>query len=97
MSINNEPVGSVDSPGNMEKMSLEGDLYIGGYPGPAPYPDIMSTSNFSGCIDEVFLGLDIADLTNVNDAVNTREGCDVQVLNAYSDDQPFFDVTKRES
>ena len=79
MSVNNEPVGSVESPGDMEKMSLSGDLYIGGYPGPSPFPS-LAIANFSGCIDEVFLGLDVADLTNVNDAVNTREGCDVQVV-----------------
>ena len=82
MSVNQELVGSVESPGDMEKMSLVSDLYIGGFPGgaeAAPYP-LLTTSNFSGCIEEAFLGVDHVDLTKFIDAVNTREGCETQVI-----------------
>ena len=77
MSINGEPVGSVDSTGEHAQLSMDGDLYLGGYPGPIPFE--IRSSNFTGCIEEVKLGPDNADLRNANEAINTKTGCSVKV------------------
>lgn len=70
---------SVSSDGVEDKLSVEGNIYIGGYPGnESPFRDV-SVGNFTGCVKDMYLGLDSADLNNYLEAVNTQEGCQRQV------------------
>ncbi|TRY60964.1 hypothetical protein TCAL_05712 [Tigriopus californicus] len=74
LSVNNDLVGNVESYGDMAQLSVESDIYLGGFPGEVPYPDVDGY-NFTGCMEEVFIGLDSADLNSYNEAVGIEPGC----------------------
>ena len=70
---------TVESDGVESELSVEGNIYIGGFRGEeSPFRDV-SVGNFSGCIEEVYLGLDSADLNDYVEAVNTQRGCKREV------------------
>lgn len=80
LTINNELIGEAESGGDETRLSVTGDIYIGGYPGDIPYYSVQSW-NYTGCIEEVSIGLDRADLSNYNSALNVKEGCQVESEN----------------
>ena len=43
-----------ETTGQLDRLSVEGSLYIGGYPGTPPYPGVSAT-NFSGCVESLHL------------------------------------------
>ena len=79
MKVNNSPVGDAEAPGEMERLSISSDLYLGGFPGAPPFPDVADAANFTGCVEDFFLGLDRPDLTQYSESVNTQEGCEQKV------------------
>ena len=61
---------------------MGGDYYLGGYPSAAaPFYGMAGTANFSGCLKDVFLGQDTADLGSFSESVNIKSGCTLEVRN----------------
>ena len=52
-----------ETSGSLDRLSVEGGLYIGGYPGTPPYPGVVAT-NFSGCVEALYLDSDPVQLSN---------------------------------
>ena len=71
---------TAEAPGTMDRLTLgSGDLlYLGGHPDGMPYPGVQA-ANFSGCVEEVFVGQDRANLRDYAQAQNAREGCQIEV------------------
>ena len=44
-------------------LSVDGILYVGGYPGTPPYQGVSAT-NFSGCIESLYLDSDPVELSS---------------------------------
>ena len=61
---------------------MGGDYYLGGYPtSEAPFYGMAGTANFSGCLKDVFLGQDTADLGSFSESANIKTGCTLEVGN----------------
>ena len=54
LTLNGQEVGEMTSSGGMDKLSVVGPLYVGGFPGTPPYQSVTPI-NFTGCIEEVSL------------------------------------------
>ena len=81
MSVNNEPAIDLEYTGTEETLSITTDIFLGGYAGQeTPFYDVQAV-NFTGCVEDVFIGPDSADLNSFTEAVNTRQGCEVEVRN----------------
>ncbi len=80
LSIDNVLQSQVASNGEMDSLSVSGDYYVGGYPASGAPFEGMSTSaaNFTGCLKDVFIGQDAADLESYTQSVNTKKGCDLE-------------------
>ncbi len=81
LKADNRMLGEAESEGESESFSIAGDIYLGGYPNKPPYLEVSSAVNFSGCVKDFFLNLDRPDLRNYKEALNTREGCQLEVRN----------------
>ena len=46
---------------------------------------MAGTANFSGCLKDVFLGQDTADLGSYSESVNIHSGCTMEVRNSCRD------------
>ena len=46
---------------------------------------MAGTANFSGCLKDVFLGQDTADLGSFSESVNIHSGCTMEVRNSCRD------------
>ncbi len=79
MQVNSSPVGEAEAPGEMERLSISSDIYVGGVPGRAPFPDVADAVNFTGCVEDLYLGLDPADFDRSVANVNVKEGCKQEV------------------
>ena len=77
--VNGQEVGVVSTNGQMDRLSVEGSLYVGGYPGEPPYRGINPT-NFSGCIEELHLDVNPVVLSTSmgENSVGVRPGCAVE-------------------
>ena len=66
--------------GDGDSLTLGGDYYLGGYPSAeAPFYGMAGTANFSGCVKDVFLGQDTADLESYSESVNVKNECTMEV------------------
>ena len=54
LTLNGQEGGEMTSSGGMDKLSVVGPLYVGGFPGTPPYQSVTPV-NFTGCIEEVSL------------------------------------------
>ena len=81
LSVNGQLVGEMVSGGQMDRLSVEGSLYIGGYPGDPPYVGV-SSKNFSGCIEELYLDSDPITLSSglEENSVGVRPGCMAEAI-----------------
>ena len=79
ISVNNEELRDIEYTGQETTLAVSTDLYVGGYPGSEiPFYDVQAF-NFSGCVEDVFIGPDSADLNRFAEAVNTVQGCEIEV------------------
>lgn len=69
-------IGEMTSSGAIDRLKVDSNLYFGGFPGPVtPYVDIRGT-NYTGCIEDVFLGPDRIELVAGKEgAVGVEAGC----------------------
>ena len=74
LTVNGQLLGEASSSGEMDMLSVVGPLYVGGYPGTPPYQAVRPI-NFTGCVEEVYIGPDKVDVTASEDARGTSPGC----------------------
>uniref|UniRef100_A0A0K2UE20 Laminin subunit alphalike [Acyrthosiphon pisum] n=1 Tax=Lepeophtheirus salmonis TaxID=72036 RepID=A0A0K2UE20_LEPSM len=83
LSINGEAIGDIQSPGASNQLSIDDFIYLGGFPGYIPFSAVMTT-NFTGCIKDVFIGVDRADLASSPEKYNVKPGCTEEKLEVAS-------------
>lgn len=75
MMVNGQTVGTIESQGSMEQLSVGPEIYIGGFNTALPTNEVQDTK-FEGCIEEFFFGLDRLDLSSTSPgAYGVQSGC----------------------
>ena len=78
LTLNNRMVDTAETYGEMTDLSVEGPIFIGGWRGDLPF-DSLSRTGFVGCVDEVYIGPDAANLEDTVDSLGVTQGCEVKV------------------
>ncbi len=76
MEVDGTAVGEAEAQGQMVRLSITSDIYVGGFPGGgAPFAELAGTVNFTGCVEDLYLGPDPADFGRHTQRIDTKEGC----------------------
>ncbi len=80
MRVDGGEASTAEAPGEMTLLSVTSDIYVGGVPdAELPFPDLGGAANFSGCVEDLYLGPDPADFSRSTAVVNAEQGCQVEV------------------